>query len=118
MIVIERRFNGNEFERVAVYKDGELTGDDDFVESFGYIFDGEVQESTVLQQFSGPNLIASVQDESEAGESERGAPDQDRIDRPGEDADAAEIARWMEADFGEALAEGMKQDGSEAEENE
>ncbi|WP_338739419.1 hypothetical protein [Haloplanus salilacus] len=30
-------------------------------------------------------------------------------DRPDEDASAAEIARWMEEDFGEALAEGMKQ---------
>lgn len=30
-------------------------------------------------------------------------------DRPDEDASAAEIARWMAEDFGEALAEGMKQ---------
>jgi hypothetical protein len=29
-------------------------------------------------------------------------------ERPGEDADADEIAAWMEADFGEALAEGVK----------
>jgi hypothetical protein len=29
-------------------------------------------------------------------------------DRPGKDASAAEIARWMEEDFGEALAKGMK----------
>jgi len=31
------------------------------------------------------------------------------VDRPGPDASRAEIARWMEEDFGEALAEGMKQ---------
>jgi len=30
-------------------------------------------------------------------------------DRPDEDASAAEIARWMEEDFGEALAEGIEQ---------
>lgn len=30
-------------------------------------------------------------------------------DRPDEDATSAEIARWMEEDFGEALAEGMEQ---------
>jgi hypothetical protein len=30
-------------------------------------------------------------------------------ERPGEDASAAEIARWMEEDFGEALAEGIEQ---------
>jgi hypothetical protein len=30
-------------------------------------------------------------------------------DRPDEDASAAEIARWMGEDFGEALAEGMEQ---------
>lgn len=30
-------------------------------------------------------------------------------DRPDEDASAAEIARWMEEDFSEALAEGIKQ---------
>ena len=29
-------------------------------------------------------------------------------DRPDEDASSAEIARWMEEDFGEALAEDMK----------
>jgi hypothetical protein len=31
------------------------------------------------------------------------------VERPDEDASAAEIVRWMEEDFGEALAEGMKQ---------
>lgn len=30
------------------------------------------------------------------------------MDRPDEDADADEIARWMEADFEEALAEGVE----------
>ncbi|WP_280535410.1 hypothetical protein [Halopenitus sp. POP-27] len=30
-------------------------------------------------------------------------------DRPDEDASPAEIARWMEEDFGEAVAEGMEQ---------
>mgnify|MGYP007116791507 FL=1 len=30
-------------------------------------------------------------------------------ERPDEDASAAEIARWMEEDFGEALAEGIEQ---------
>jgi hypothetical protein len=30
-------------------------------------------------------------------------------DRPGPDASTAEIARWMEEDFGEALAEDMEQ---------
>lgn len=31
------------------------------------------------------------------------------VDRPDEDATSAEIAKWMEQDFGEALAEGMEQ---------
>lgn len=30
------------------------------------------------------------------------------MERPDEDADPDEIAAWMEADFGEALAEGIK----------
>jgi len=30
------------------------------------------------------------------------------MDRPDDDADASEIARWMEEDFGEALAEGVE----------
>lgn len=30
-------------------------------------------------------------------------------DRPGPDATSTEIARWMEEDFSEALAEGMEQ---------
>jgi hypothetical protein len=34
--------------------------------------------------------------------------DSERPERPGPDADAAEIARWMEEDFGWALAEGMR----------
>ena len=35
------------------------------------------------------------------------------VDRPDEDADSAEIARWMEEDFGEALAEGIEQAGED-----
>jgi hypothetical protein len=31
------------------------------------------------------------------------------MDRPDDDADASEIAQWMEEDFGEALAEGVKE---------
>ena len=33
--------------------------------------------------------------------------DPERPERPGPDADAAEIAEWMEEDFGRALAEGI-----------
>jgi hypothetical protein len=40
------------------------------------------------------------------------------VDRPGPDASAAEIARWMEEDFGEALAEGMKQASEDDEDDE
>jgi hypothetical protein len=40
------------------------------------------------------------------------------IDRPDEDASGAEIARWMEEDFGEALAEGTKQPAEEDEDGE
>lgn len=32
----------------------------------------------------------------------------DDPERPGSDADASEIAEWMEKDFGRALAEGME----------
>jgi len=31
------------------------------------------------------------------------------MERPDEDASPAEIARWMEGDFGEALADGIEQ---------
>ena len=37
----------------------------------------------------------------------------DDPERPGPDADAAEIARWMEEDFGRAVAEGMANAGDE-----
>ena len=37
-------------------------------------------------------------------------------DRPGEDASAAEIAAWMEEDFGEAVAEGIEQAVNEKQE--
>jgi len=39
--------------------------------------------------------------------------DSQRPERPGPDADAAEIARWMEGDFGRAVAEGMANAGDE-----
>ena len=39
-------------------------------------------------------------------------------ERPDEDASAAEIALWMEQDFGEALAEGMKKTDDEDETDE
>jgi hypothetical protein len=39
--------------------------------------------------------------------------DSERPDRPGPDADAGEIAEWMEADFGRAVAEGMAKAGDE-----
>jgi hypothetical protein len=37
----------------------------------------------------------------------------DDPERPGPDADAAEIAEWMEEDFGRAVAEGMADAGDE-----
>jgi hypothetical protein len=37
----------------------------------------------------------------------------DDPNRPGPDADAAEIAEWMEEDFGRAVAEGMANAGDE-----
>jgi hypothetical protein len=39
--------------------------------------------------------------------------DPDRPERPGPDADAAEIAEWMDEDFGRAVAEGMANAGDE-----
>jgi hypothetical protein len=39
--------------------------------------------------------------------------DRERPERPGPDADAAEIAEWMEEDFGWAVAEGMANAGDE-----
>lgn len=39
----------------------------------------------------------------------------DDPERPGPDADAAEIAEWMERDFGRALAEGVANAGEENE---
>jgi hypothetical protein len=41
--------------------------------------------------------------------------DPERPERPGPDADAAEIAEWMEEDFGRAVAEGMADAGDEDE---
>lgn len=40
------------------------------------------------------------------------------VDRPDEGASTAEIARWMEEDFGEALAEGAKNTLEEDNDNE
>jgi hypothetical protein len=62
MIVIQRRDNTNNWEQIAVYKNGELTGDDDFIEAFGHLFEGQVNESMVIQRFDGPNLVASIED--------------------------------------------------------
>jgi hypothetical protein len=39
--------------------------------------------------------------------------DSERPERPGPDADAAEIAEWMEKDFGRAVAEGIANAGDE-----
>lgn len=39
--------------------------------------------------------------------------DSERPERPPPDADAAEIAEWMEEDFGRAVAEGMENAGDE-----
>lgn len=39
------------------------------------------------------------------------------VKRPDEDASAAEIARWMEEDFGEDLAEGIEQAANDDEED-
>jgi len=39
--------------------------------------------------------------------------DSDRPERPGPDADTAEIAEWMEEDFGWAVAEGIANAGDE-----
>jgi hypothetical protein len=69
MIVIQRRYNGVEFEQMATYEDGELEGDDDFVEAFGYLFEDDVDESLILERFSGPNLVASIP-EGEEGDAE------------------------------------------------
>ncbi len=43
--------------------------------------------------------------------------DPDRPERPPPDADAAEIAEWMEKDFGWALADGIASDETEDEED-
>jgi len=40
------------------------------------------------------------------------------VDPPGPDATSAEIAEWMEEDFGEALPEGMEQATEDNEEDE
>jgi hypothetical protein len=39
------------------------------------------------------------------------------VERPGEDATSAEIAKWMEESFGEAVAEGIEQAVETDEEN-
>jgi len=41
--------------------------------------------------------------------------DSEQPDRPGLDADATEIAEWMEEDFGRAVAEGMENASDEDE---
>jgi hypothetical protein len=41
--------------------------------------------------------------------------DSERPERPGPDADAAEIAEWMEKDFGRAVAEGIENAGDQNE---
>ena len=44
--------------------------------------------------------------------------DSDRPERPPPDADAAEIARWMEEDFYESVTEGVKQTNKEVSDDE
>lgn len=64
MIVIQRRYNTNDWEQIAVYKNGELTGDDDFVEAYQdhRLFTGDIDGDKILRPFSGPNLVASIDD--------------------------------------------------------
>jgi len=38
-----------------------------------------------------------------------------RKERPSDDADAAQIARWMEDDFGRAVADGIHEAAADAE---
>ena len=65
MIVIQRRYNFNDWEKIAVYKDGELTGDEDFVEAFEYLFKEPIDEDEILNSIDGPNLVASIPEEGE-----------------------------------------------------
>ena len=67
-IIIERRYNFDDYEQIATYdtETGDLDGDEDFIEAFDYLFEDEVFDAdAILERFSGPNLIANIPDDGE-----------------------------------------------------
>ena len=113
MIIVQRRYNGTDFEQMATFENGELDGDEDFIDAFGYLFEGEIDEDVILERFSGPNLIASIPegDETEEegdsgdGEGEEG----EQVERSSDGPDVVHIEKYR-VYLGEA------EDISEAEE--
>lgn len=73
MLEIRRRYDGNNWETIAYYEDGQFRGDQDFVQAFAYLEGAPVED--ILQQFDAPNTLA-VRPE--------GAPDADATAIPDE----------------------------------
>lgn len=56
MLEIKRRYDGNNWETIAHYEDGEFRGDTDCVESFDWL-EGHDEEQ-ILEEIDGPDLLA------------------------------------------------------------
>lgn len=55
MLQIKRRYNFDQWEPIANYRDGEFEGDDDFVEAFGHL-EGRPEED-IIETLTGANML-------------------------------------------------------------
>lgn len=83
-IQVKRRYNFDEWEPIAEYRDGEFEGDDDFLDAFGHLEgrDGEA----ILERFDGPNLLAMRPESDESGSEDDGGGDEPLADEIAESA--------------------------------
>lgn len=56
MLLIQRRYNGNDWEHIATYEDGEFEGDQDFVDGFSWMEGAD--EEIIMEELDGPDLLA------------------------------------------------------------
>lgn len=80
-IIFERRYNFDDYEQIATYdiEEGELDGDEDFIEFFGHLFEEErFDRDTILERFDGPNLLAFIPENGNGGE--RGEPEGNEVE--------------------------------------
>jgi hypothetical protein len=98
---IKRRYNFDEWEPIAKYRDGEFEGDDDFLDSFGHL-EGRDEEA-IMERFDGPNLLAMRPESGESGSEDDGGGDEPLAD---------EIAQSASESLSEKLGSGAAGTGS------